>query len=535
MRINHKVLITKISIGLIIAVQAASCGPSINKVAKLPAEVRPGSLIGLETCTYKDGKDKYSADCGTLVVPENRSDASSRLITLPVIRVRKLGTSEGEPILWLAGGPGGSNMDFPGLEGLVEDHDILMVGYRGVDGSVVLDCPEMAKAARAKGSKLLSTTSITNFGDATHVCARWLEANGVDLDGYTLQSVVEDMEAARKALGYQKVNLLSVSYGTRLAMIYAWTFPDHVSRSAMLAVNPPGHFVWEPEELDALFNFDANLCAQDAVCNARSDDLAETIKQVIKDLPDRWLFFPIDLGKVKFITQFLLFHRSTAAVAFDAYLTAEAGDPSGLALMSLAYDFMIPSMVTWGDWIAKGSGDYTADRDWLTEMNPENTVIGSPVSLLVGGSTQLGGGWPVSSIPDEYLSVQPSDIETLVVSGSVDYSTPASHATEELMPTLQNGKQVILSEFGHFNDVWKLQPEATRHLLVTFFENGEVDDSHFTYEKMNYKLGLMRLPLLAKVVMAIIILLPFLVVFVVKRFLKNAGGTQKAVNEKDKE
>jgi hypothetical protein len=35
---------------------------------------------------------------------------------------------------------------------------------------------------------------------------------------------------------------------------------------------------------------------------------------------------------------------------------------------------------------------------------------------------------------------------------------PAEYARDELMPSLKNGRQVILSEMGHVNDVWSVQP-----------------------------------------------------------------------------
>ncbi|NIV37973.1 MAG: alpha/beta fold hydrolase, partial [Anaerolineae bacterium] len=89
--------------------------------------------------------------------------------------------------------------------------------------------------------------------------------------------VVEDMEAARKGLGYERVNLISESYGTRVAQIYAWMHPDSVFRSALISVNPPGHMVWEPSVLDEQIMYDAELCAQDAECSARTGDLAETM------------------------------------------------------------------------------------------------------------------------------------------------------------------------------------------------------------------------------------------------------------------
>ena len=58
-------------------------------------------------------------------------------------------------------------------------------------------------------------------------------------------------EAARQALDLDQVDLLSVSYGTRVAQTYARLHPQRVRRSAMLGVNPPGGFVWEPDTVEA--------------------------------------------------------------------------------------------------------------------------------------------------------------------------------------------------------------------------------------------------------------------------------------------
>lgn len=515
----NRPLMTLVVIAVLVTVLLAACG---GKQAPLtvPEGAQAGELVGREPCMYERGDVEYAADCGTLVVPENRSEPDSRLIALPVIRVHALGDSPAEPIFWLTGGPGNSNMHFPGLKGLIEDHDIVMVGYRGMDGSVVMKCPEMARAVTGVGDDLLSEASMANFGEAMTQCAERLQAEGVDLDGYSIPEVVEDMESARAALGYERVNLLSGSYGTRVAMIYSWMYPDSLHRSAMVAVNPPGHFVWEPDVVDAQIAYDAELCAEDSECSARTDDLAETVRNVSHNMPERWLLIPIDSGKVKFITHFMLFHRGTAAIVFDAYLAAEGGDPSGLALMSLAYDFMIPSVITWGDFAAKGSIDYDPARDWITEMNPPNSILGSPTSLMVGTAAQLSGGWPVAPMPDEFREVQPAEVETLLVSGSIDYSTPAQFAAEELLPALSHGEQVILSEFGHTGDVFGFQREATRHLLVTFYDTGEVDDSLFTYQPMDFHVGL-GFPAMAKIALAVVVLvivgLVVLVRFVVRR------------------
>jgi hypothetical protein len=96
------------------------------------------------------------------------------------------------------------------------------------------------------------------------------------------------------------------------------------------------------------------------------------------------------------------------------------------------------------------------------------------------------GGWPIKPLPDPYRKVQSSEVETLMVNGNIDFSTPAENARDELLPYLENGHLVILSEMGHTGDVMNRQPDAFRHLTETFYLEGIVDDSKFHYEPMNF-------------------------------------------------
>ena len=483
--IPNRSLMILVIIAVLEAVLLAGCGGKDTPIT-VPSGAKAGDLVSMEPYTYQIKDEKYAADCGTLVVPENRADPNSRLIALPVTRIRALSDNPAEPIFWCTGGPGASNMRLNPPKAVVENHEFVMVGYRGVDGSVILDCPEVKKAWRGVGRNLLSEESLYNLGQAFAGCGERLKEEGIDLDGYTLPEVIEDIEAARVGLGYDRINLLSGSYGTRVAMFYASLYPERVHRSIMIAVNPPGHFVWEPEVLDEMIEADAEMCARDPECGGRTEDLAESMRNVAHNMPRRWLFIPIDSGKAKITTQFLLFHRRSAATVYDLYLAAEEGDPSGLALASVMYNFIWPPMNTWGEWANKGGPDYDPSRDWITEMDPPGSILGSPLSLVIGGMGQAGGGWPVTPIPAEFYEVPASDAETLLVSGSMDFSTPPQFAKEELLPVLSNGEQVILSEFGHTGDVWGLQPEAMVHLVKTFYDSGKVDDSLFTFQPMDF-------------------------------------------------
>src|SRR4051795_3771140 len=220
-----------------------------NDSVSVPSGGHAGQLT-LHSCHYATEGGSYPADCGTLVVPENRAKAHSRLIALPVTRIRARSAQPGTPIFRLEGGPGITNMHFSKASRFADDHDVVLVGYRGVDGSSRLDCPEVVSALK-HSADFLGAESMHSYTRAFRTCADRLRADGVDLAGYTLPQRVDDLEAARRALGYHRIDLISESAGTRTAMIYSWRHPRSIERSVMIGVNPPGHFVYDPKVTDA--------------------------------------------------------------------------------------------------------------------------------------------------------------------------------------------------------------------------------------------------------------------------------------------
>jgi hypothetical protein len=65
----------------VLAALLVSCGGN-DVPMTVPEGAQAGDLVGLETCKYEVNKIEYAADCGTLVVPENRTNDNSRLITM---------------------------------------------------------------------------------------------------------------------------------------------------------------------------------------------------------------------------------------------------------------------------------------------------------------------------------------------------------------------------------------------------------------------------------------------------------------------
>jgi pimeloyl-ACP methyl ester carboxylesterase len=489
----------------------------------VPGGARSGELA-LQPCEYTTESGDVPADCGALVVPENRRDPASDLIALPVVRIRAAGPVTGDPIFRLNGGPGATNLEFPQAGRLLAGHDVVLVGYRGVDGSRRLDCPEVDAALRSSAD-LASDATQRAATDGFTACSRRLTDDGVDLTGYSIPQRADDLEAARTALGYSRINLLSTSAGTRTAMVYAWRHPASLHRSAMIAVNPPGHFIWDPRVTDRQFARYAELCRADVNCSGRTADLTADMRKAAADVPGRWGPFRIKDGNVRVSGMFGMFVNGpgsaplNAPTLLDAYLGAE---PAGLWALSVLTDLVIPTSFVWGEFASFGMIDAPAAERYYAAGGDPGSILGNKATdLLWGGPDGFHRVWPDSPDNAEYRTPRPSDVETLLVGGSVDFSTPPESATRELLPTLNRGHQVTLAELGHTGDFWEHQPDAGTRLLTTFYDTGTVDSAGFSARPVDFTPDV-GLPTIGRVLAGFVIVAALLTLILLGLMLRRA-------------
>ncbi len=485
-RVVALALIAVLVAGLVYVRFAPGAGP-----VAVPEGASAGELF-LEPCEYAGENGSYPADCGTLVVPETRADPESRLIALPVTRIRATSDDPKEPVFFLTGGPGQSNMDFKFANRYTDDRDFVLVGYRGIDGSVRLDCPEVESALK-RSTDVLSDEFFRAYGDGHRSCADRLTGDGVDLASYGLVQQIDDLETARVALGYDQINLLSESAGTRTAMIYAWRYPESIHRSVMVAVNPPGNFLLDADTTDEQIGRYAALCADDDSCRARTDDLAATMRRTVADMPDRWLFLPIKDANVRVVSLFGLIDSTAAAsptpapMTLDAWLAAAEGDASGFWFTSVFGDLMYPELFVRGQYAAAAMLDAQAARDYFAGGHGDLSNLGRAATAFTwGGGGELADSWPAAPDEDTYSRVRTSEVETLLIGGELDPMAPPQVATTQLLPSLPNGHQVVLPGFGHTPTVFGEQPEAGSRLINTFFDSGQVDDSLYVPASIDF-------------------------------------------------
>jgi pimeloyl-ACP methyl ester carboxylesterase len=217
--------------------------------------------------------------CATLQVPFDRSDPAVGSIALAVQRVPASAPRTGTIVL-LAGGPGQPAL--PAFDAFLAPlaHETALRGFelvafdqRGTGQSEGLQCPE-------------ANTSLKG-GPASYFGACG-SALGPTRAFYTSQESVEDLDALRQALGGAPLSLFAVSYGGRVAGMYAREHPQGVARMVLDSPSPlTGRDPLQSARLRALRRvLDEGICGAGA-CRSFSADVFADLTRLVATLRGR--------------------------------------------------------------------------------------------------------------------------------------------------------------------------------------------------------------------------------------------------------
>ena len=222
--------------------------------------------------------------CGTLDVPEDRSNPGRRTIGLRVAVVPALAAVPApDPLFVIAGGPGDAGTQFfawlpAHYAGVHATHDIVLVDQRGTGASNALELPQPPD------------TSGLSDSNADLRLSTWMRDSLTALAGdprfYTSTVAADDVEAIRAALGYERIDLYGVSYGGTLVQYYLRQHPDRVRVAVLDGSTPIDVPVLErmavnsQHALDLLFE----RCATDPACHAAFPDLDHEWSALVRDL-----------------------------------------------------------------------------------------------------------------------------------------------------------------------------------------------------------------------------------------------------------
>jgi pimeloyl-ACP methyl ester carboxylesterase len=412
------------------------------------------------------------ARCGTLAVPEDRSRPSGRKIRVfvGVVPATRRG-SHTAPIFWLSGGPGGAaasddaNFALSVFAAANRTRDIVLVDQRGVGRSAPLLCP----------------TPTADDVDAGSYAQKCLSIVKRDPRLYTTDPAMDDVDAVRRALGYQKIVLYGGSYGATAAQVYLARHGAHVAAAVLDGATLLDVRIWERMPVSVQGAFDALVarCARDSVCSVAFPDVAGDLRTVLTRLRASPLEVSVPGGTAEFgvadaqaIVHFLLRSPGSAAHVPLILHRAVEGDLSGLT---------DPLVATWADglqtvrklmyWaILCGEGWSRADSAEIQRLGASTSFLDDSLGDAQSQAfacTQFGPPLPA---PDTGV-VPHRNTPVLFLVGGMDPQDPLANVAHA-RDALPNAQILVVPGAGHGSVQYGCLPDVsgrffTRHKLTS--------------------------------------------------------------------
>ncbi|MFC3552301.1 alpha/beta hydrolase [Lysobacter cavernae] len=456
---------TRVSTAALAALLLLSgCGQDTARSDTAVAGIRHYGALAFEPCTLSSplAATSIDAQCTTFDVAENPAEPGGRKIALNIawLPAKDQGGGTADPVFFLAGGPGQAATEHAAtvdmaLREVRKQRDIVLIDQRGTGRLSPLTCRDGNGQPLKPDETDASAAAIAAFAQR---CAQAL-AGRADPRLYTTTEAVADLDAVRRALGVDRINLVGVSYGTRVAQQYAARHPQH-TRALVLDGVAPNPLVVGGEfarTFERSLGLQIAQCQQLPSCKAR---FATDLRTQLRDLKTRLADAPVvveyrdptsgehkrdtlDAETVVGLTH--LFSYMPQMASLLPVVIDEAGHGRYAPLIALAQMMSreVGGQMTHGmQWSVICAED--ADR-YRADPGDAGTVLGSEVATAFFAACTH---WPRGQRPADFNQPLQSDVPALLLSGEIDPVTPPSYG-EQVLAGLRNGRHLVLRGQGH--------------------------------------------------------------------------------------
>ena len=423
--------------------------------------------------------------CGFYEVYENRETMTGRKIKLNMVIAPALGANpQPDPIFLFTGGPGvGAAADarwaIESLKAYRQNRDLVFIDQRGTGKSNGLWC-------RLLGPENSVQTYLGDMFEPAYVknCLAELEKNA-DLRMYATTIAMADIDEARAALGYDKINISGGSYGGRAVLEYMRRHGETVRTAAIFTPSPTYHAMPSRFAQDAQRSLDLLVedCAADEACNKKFPDFAADLNKVIAELkakPARVKVhnpFTKDQEEVTFAygpfttgLRSLLYSAQGSSIIPMLIAEAAKGNFEPITLYTAFYAKDINSFIAEGMYLSVTCAEDIPyfDKAAMAEA-AKDTFLGD---YRIRVQTEACRIWPRGVIADDYRDPVKSNIPALIVSGETDPVTPP-YWSVQIAKHLSNGLHISVPNASHDanNHEACLEP-----ILLKFIEQGSTKD-----------------------------------------------------------
>jgi len=377
-------------------------------------------------------------------------------VVAPAMARRKLP----DPVFVLAGGPGQSATQIAPqmlalLSRLNNRRDIVFVDQRGTGRSAPLECEDPQREALADQADADRQFNLLMKCKSGLMKLPYIR-NESDLGFFTTTLAMQDLDAVRRQLGAQRIDLVGASYGTRAGLEYLRAFPGSVRRAVLDGVAPPDMALPASFSTDGQAAFDALLaaCEAEASCRREHPRLRADWAALLQSLP-KPVTAPHPLtGRSETFT--LTREMLLAAVrgplygpALAAALPAAIGDAAqGRYEGIVGLGAILASRK--GAKLAMGMHFSVVCAEDLPRLADSTDRPGADFGTEFAAMyRRMCGAWPRGEVPAAFYDIGPSAAPVLLLSGGVDPATPPRHAERVARALGPMAQHVIVPNAGH--------------------------------------------------------------------------------------
>ena len=432
---------------------------------------------------------------GTFMVPENRSVADGKQI--PITYVRFISTSEqpGAPIVYLAGGPGGSGINtakyrrFPLFMALREFGDVIALDQRGAGLSDTT--PECQSSHTIQSDQLLTDQQyVALHQKALKECLGFWQKKGVDVFGYTTEESVVDLDALRKHLGVEKISLWGISYGSHLALAALKVMGDRLEKVIIASAEGLSQTIKMPGRTDAYFDRLQAAVNTQSVAQKNFGDIKSLMRRVHKKLEAQPLSVSVPQkngGNAEFLVQRKDLQMLASSMIADpssvkwllqvyAALDNDIVEPLKFILQKYYQAESTISFKVMSTAMDLASGMSQTKRATI-QTQAETALLRDYLNF----SYHLTDVLPAIDLGDEFRKKPISAVPTLLFSGTLDGRTYIE-SQREAVAGLSTLTAITVHNAGH--NLFMASPEKTQpdveKIIKQFMRNEKVTTNEIT-------------------------------------------------------
>lgn len=434
-------------------------GAKVNKIDH-PVDVsRTLGSLQFEPCSLARGGESISAFCTTLDVPENHGQKDGKKIRLSIAWIPATNHAENDPIFYLAGGPGqGARESYPQIARAFAEalkvRDVILVDQRGTGESNALKCEDEKGNSAVKSETDDSLQSATAFAIR---CAKSFDGK-TDVSQYSTSDAIIDLDLVRQAIGAEQINLLGISYGTRVAQQYGKKYPEHVRTITLDGVAPNEIVLGQDhaKNLESSLDKQFDRCVKEKACQDNLGNPREQLQKLLASLKKapipltyrdamsgEWKEGKLSISQVTVLARMLSYVPQVASLLPLQFWQANNGHPEALMAISEFIVKDISEQIMHGMQLSVMCSEDVPDL--FIDPLDKDKLLGTDLVEFLKAQCAV---WPHKAAPTDFHAPLKGKVATLLLSGEFDPVTPPRYG-DMVLKHLTNAKHIVAKGQGH--------------------------------------------------------------------------------------